>query len=94
MFGGLAAYVFIVLWIGRKHWAMVLRQALRGPRVDEPQGRYIAYRTSFWGFVACLVGMVVWMTLAGASLGGSVVLTLTAEERARDDEPGAADEDV
>lgn len=77
MFGGLTAYVFIVLWIGRSHWAMVLRQALRGAKGNEPQGRYLAYRTAFWGFVGCVAGMVAWMTLAGVSFGGSIVLTLT-----------------
>ncbi len=77
VFGGLTAYVLIVLWIGRHHWGLVLQQAFRGQRAGEPAGRYLSYRTAFWGFVACLLGMTLWLTLAGASLGGSFVTTLT-----------------
>ena len=77
MFGGLFAYTIIVIWIGRHHWMLVIRQALRGHREGEPQGRYTSYRTAFWGFIFCVAGMIAWMTLAGASVGGSIVITLT-----------------
>ena len=77
MFGGLFAYTFIVLWIGRHHWLLVIRQAFRGVQKNEPVGRYVSYRTSFWGFLTCVAGMIVWMWLAGASLGGASVITLT-----------------
>ncbi len=75
--GGLFAYTLVVLWIGRHHWMLVLRQAFRGSRPGEPQGRYLSYRSSFWGFVLCVSGMVTWMWLAGASLGGAIIISLT-----------------
>jgi Family of unknown function (DUF6785)/Domain of unknown function (DUF6784) len=77
MFGGMFAYLFIVIWIGRQHWVLVARQAFRGVRPGEPQGRYLSYPTAFWGLVACTLGMVLWLTLAGATIGGAVVLALT-----------------
>lgn len=75
MFGGLAAYVLIVLWIGRRHWWLVICQAFRGQRPGEPAGRYLSYRGSFWGLVACLAGLVAFNTLAGATVGGAIVIT-------------------
>jgi hypothetical protein len=74
--GAFLAYTLIVLWIGRQHWLLVVRQAVRGERQGEPRGRYLSYRQAFWGFCLCLAGMITWICLCGASLGGAVALSL------------------
>lgn len=74
-FGGMLAYAGIVLWIGRKHWALILRQAFRGERPGEPRGRYLSYRAAFWIFVGCWLGMIGWLNAAGSTVGGAVLVT-------------------
>lgn len=74
--GGMLMYGLIVLWIGRQHWALVIRQAFRGERPGEPRGRYLSYRQAFWGFCMFAAGMVLWLWLWGVTLGASVVLML------------------
>jgi hypothetical protein len=71
-FGGITAFAFSILWIGRKHWLMVLRQAWRGHRKGEPQGRLASYRASFWLLIGCLLVMVGWLCLAGCTLLGAI----------------------
>ncbi len=45
-FGGITAFVGSVLWVGRRHWRLVLAQAWRGHRPGEPHGRYLSYRAA------------------------------------------------
>jgi hypothetical protein len=76
-FGGLIALALIILWVGRHHFRMVLGQAFRGARPGEPQGRYLGYRTAFWGLVGCAAFMVGWLVAAGAAvLGAAVAVTI------------------
>ncbi len=75
-FGGILAYAIAILWIGRLHWRLVVRQAFRGERAGEPRGRYLSYRTTFWGLIGCTIVMIAWLTLAGADLFGAVVMVL------------------
>lgn len=75
-FGALVAFVTMVLWIGRHHWAVVVRQMFRRPRKDDPPGRYMPYWMAGWGLLACTAGMVAWVSAAGASVIGAVVLVL------------------
>lgn len=75
-FGGLIAYAVIVIWIGRKHWMVILRQALRGEREGEPKGRYLPYRWAVYGFLLCAAVMVGWMILAGMTPGAAVTVTV------------------
>jgi hypothetical protein len=74
--GGVAAFVGSVLWVGRRHWRLVIAQAWRGHRTGEPRGRYLSYRAATWGFVACLAVMVGWLWLAGCTLVGATVMVL------------------
>jgi len=67
-FGGIVAYAFAVLYIGRKHWGMVVKQAFRGVREGEPEGRLLSYRFAFWGLCTCVGIMTAWMTFAGADI--------------------------
>lgn len=75
-FGGVFAYALAIGWIGRKHWAMVVAQAFRGERPDEPRGHYLSYPMAFWGLVGCTAVMIVWLVLAGCTVFGAVVMAL------------------
>jgi hypothetical protein len=66
-FGALIAFLLVVLWIGRDHWRLVLRQSFRGPAPGEPKGRYLPYRAAFWGLVGCATVMVAWLVAAGST---------------------------
>jgi hypothetical protein len=72
-FGSAIAFILMVLWIGRQHWRLVFRQAFRGAKPGEPQGRYLSYRFAFWQTVACMAVMVGWFMLAGSTLFGALV---------------------
>jgi len=73
-FGALIVAGILVLWIGRGHWLYIGRQMVRGQRPNEPAGTYFPYSLVGWGFVACVLGLVAWLVLAGASIVGAVVL--------------------
>jgi hypothetical protein len=75
-FGGLLAFAVTMVWVGRSHWKTVLLQAIRGARPGEPRGRYLPYPVVVWGLVLCVATMVGWLVLAGAELGGAVLMVL------------------
>ena len=68
---GFGAMVFIVAWstwTARSHLWAVFRKALgRAPEVDD-SGELMSYRTAFWGAVAGLVFMGVWLYHSGMSV--------------------------
>jgi hypothetical protein len=74
--GGYVAFAIAVLWVGRHHWRLVFAQAFRGWRSGEPRGRYLSYPTAFWGLVACAIGMVLWLVLAGSQWVVAIVAVL------------------
>ncbi len=76
MLGGYTVFACIILWIGRHHWALVVRQMFFRARPTDPQGRYLPYSLAGWGLVVCLLGIVLWLKLAGATVMGAVVLVL------------------
>jgi hypothetical protein len=71
-FGAITAFVCSILWVGRKHWRLVLSQAFGGSQ-SHP-GRYLPYRFAFWALVGCLAIMVGWLWLAGCTFLGAVVM--------------------
>jgi hypothetical protein len=74
--GSIIAFALSIFWIGRRHWALIVRQAFRGRRDDEPDDPYLPYPFAFWGLVVCTATMIVWMILAGCTLLASVVAVL------------------
>ena len=72
-FGAIVAYTAAALWIGRRHWALIGRQMLRGRRGEEPAGRYLPYAAAGWGLAGCAAVMVVWLIFAGMSAAGAAV---------------------
>jgi hypothetical protein len=75
-FGGVTAFVLSILWVGRHHWVLVLRQAWRGHVGNEPHGRFMSYRFAFWALVGCVVLMVGWLCLAGCTVLGALTMVL------------------
>lgn len=74
--GALLAVAASILWIGRAHWGLVIRQAIRGPRDGEPQGRYLSYRFAAFGLLGCAAVMIGWLVMAGCQLWGAAVLVV------------------
>ncbi len=74
--GGVVAFALAFLWTGRRHWRLVVAQGLRGVRNGEAEGTYLSHRTAFWCLIACIATMTAWLTLAGASVLGAVVLVI------------------
>ncbi len=72
--GAVLAFAVMVLYLGRAHWLLVIRQALRGERPGEPAGRYLSYPVAFWGFIGCFLFMCAWLVAAGCTLLGAVVV--------------------
>ena len=75
-FGGVVAFALIILWIGRKHWRMVIAQAFGRRKKSDVRGRYGSYPACFWGLIACTSIMIGWLCLAGCSVLGAVVMIL------------------
>ncbi len=72
-FGAAIAFTMMILWIGRAHWMLVIRQMFRGVRDGEARGSYMPYALSGWGLIFCLAGCIAWLAAAGASVVGAIV---------------------
>ncbi|MBC7785851.1 MAG: hypothetical protein H7144_18645 [Burkholderiales bacterium] len=75
-YGSIFAFALSVFWVGRHHWALIIRQAFRGRRDGEPDDPYLPYPVAFWGLIGCIVIMCAWMTLAGCQLPFSIFAVL------------------
>jgi hypothetical protein len=64
-------FAIMLIWVGRRHWALVIRQMFR-PTDTSNDG----FRAAGWILVAGIVAMVGWLTLAGMTLVGAIVLVL------------------
>jgi hypothetical protein len=76
LFGALVPFVTIMLWVGRREWATVVRQMIGRPRAGDDPGKYLPYRVAGWGLVACAGVMVAWLTAAGTTVLGGLVTTV------------------
>ena len=74
--GGLIPFALMIIWIGRSHWAAVIRQMFGRGRPTDPSGRYLPYGLAGWGLVGCLAGVFTWLMLVGMSPLGAVLLIL------------------
>lgn len=73
-FGALLALAVVTLWIARHQLAMVGRQMIGLRREGDRIGRYLPYWAAGWGLAACVAVLVGWLTMAGMSLMGALVL--------------------
>lgn len=72
---GASLAVFLALvWVGRRHWRLVIAQAFRGERHGEDRGTWISYRAAFWGVVGGIGVMVAWLCMAGSTLLGALIV--------------------
>jgi hypothetical protein len=74
--GAVLVFAATVLWIGRHHWWMVLRCMFGRRRPDDPEAGYLPYGVAGWSVVACAAGIVVWLGLAGVSIGLAIAITV------------------
>ncbi len=74
--GAVMAFAASLIWIGRRHWRMVIAHAFGRGKSDDPQARYLAYPLAFWGLVLCAAVMVGWLWAAGAGVGAAIMLVL------------------
>jgi hypothetical protein len=74
--GAMAVFALSMVWIGRSHWWMILRNMVGARRSTDPQGEFASYATAGWGLVVCIAGLMVWLMAAGMSFvtAGWVVL--------------------
>lgn len=78
-FGGIVAFAVSILFVGRAHWVLVMRQMVRGRRGDEPAGRYMSYPVAGWGLLACTLGVYAWLVAVGCTWIGAAVLVLLVQ---------------
>lgn len=76
-FGAMVPFTCMMLWVGRKHFAMVGRRMFGRAATDDPEGRYLPYVLSGWGTLVFSAGIVAWLCLAGVSLVSAVCIVLT-----------------
>ncbi len=74
LFGAMMIMGALTLWVGRQQLGLVARQMVRRARAGEAVGRYLPYTMAGWGLVGCCATLVVWLTWAGASVAGAMVL--------------------
>ncbi|CAN5570295.1 hypothetical protein BH10PLA1_BH10PLA1_01050 [soil metagenome] len=72
--GGVIVFALATLWTGRAHWKAVARTAVGRANRSTPADPYLPLGLAFWGLIAGATGMVVWLWLAGCTLGGAVTL--------------------
>lgn len=68
-FGSYFAYVALVLWIGREHFAHIIRRAFgRDAAGAEELSEPVSYPAAFWGFVVAFSFIILWTVAAGVSV--------------------------
>ncbi|HEX8322626.1 MAG TPA: DUF6785 family protein [Tepidisphaeraceae bacterium] len=75
-FGGLIVFSALLIYVGRHHWAMVVRHMFARRRPTEDGGLYLSYAVTGWGAAICFTGILAWLWLAGVSVGAGLVITL------------------
>ena len=76
MFGSMLVLAGLMLWIGRQHWAMILRAMFAARRDDDDRGSYLPYWLAGWGLVVCCVLQMAWLVTAGTTCLGAFVIVL------------------
>jgi hypothetical protein len=74
--GGVAAFVLTMAWVGRRHWAMVIRHAIGRRRAGEPSEPYLPYPLAVWVLVGCAITLVTWLSFAGLPVWGAAILVV------------------
>ncbi len=72
--GAYAVFTVGALFMARRHLADVVRAALRRRSGVDDSAEPVSFRLSFWGLLACCVGVVVWFGWYGMGTAGAVLL--------------------
>lgn len=76
--GAHLAFVALILWTAREHFAHVWRRSIgREPKSEAEKLEVLSYPVAFWGFWLGLAFMVAWAVHAGVSVGLAIVLWLS-----------------
>ncbi|NQT50467.1 hypothetical protein HQ576_00365 [bacterium] len=77
-FGAILAYVFIGLWVARKHLRAVFAKALwNDPEVDDSR-ELLPYRVAVFGLVLGMAFILGWMVQTGMALSHALLFTVGA----------------
>ena len=71
-FGAYVAFTVGAVYMARRHLWSVVKKACGVGRTAEDADEPVAYPVAFWGFVACLIGAVLWFFYYGMSLRAAV----------------------
>lgn len=73
--GAYVAFVGILLWTGREHWAFVARRAFgREKASPQEKNEALSYPAAFWGFWGSLTLLIAWTIAAGVAPRVALVL--------------------
>lgn len=74
--GAVAMFALVTLYLGRRHWWLVIRQMIGRHRVNDSAGTYLPYGVTGWLAVACFFGILVWLRAAGVGFAAGSVITI------------------
>lgn len=77
-FGGSFVFVAGVLWIGRQHWATIVRAVLGISRPNDARAVFVPYRVAGIAFMLGVIGMFAWLVVVGCTpwLAAGIVLMI------------------
>jgi hypothetical protein len=65
--GAVLTVALTVVFVGRRHLALIVKQMFRGARDDEPRGQFLSYPVAGWLLVASATTVAVWVAAIGWS---------------------------
>jgi hypothetical protein len=74
--GAFLGVAVFVIWIGRRFWGQVLRQAFTRERPLDDRHEPMSYRGAVWGFLAGFAALVVFSVYLGIPIGMAIVFML------------------
>ena len=77
-FGAMIAFVVVGLWVARRHLRDVVAKAVGGLREVDDSGEILSYRQAFFGLVAGLLAVAVWLWMIGLPFPVAVLFVFGA----------------
>lgn len=72
--GASAAYILGVLWVGRRQWVYIVRQAFWGRTQSERRQNRMGYRGPFFTAIGGIIIMLVWLSFVGVGMKMGVLI--------------------
>ena len=76
LLGSLVPYIGMVIWLGRREWAVVIRRMIGRAKPGDPQGAFLPYGVSGWGLALFTAGMFAWLLAIGTGFIGTTMLVV------------------